>query len=522
SSLSVSAYILPSSNHHGLVHHEPGFMKRCLHLCKASDKNATGCNGVGVKSMGAIVEVIYRDCVDMNTNPTRNPRMSARVRMSSDWVLIFGTTIYCVVAVWQSIPSFEIIENDQGNRTTPSYVAFNDAERLVGDAANNQAAYNPTNTNLCNCLSLDKRLVVDEELFEDKATGGDTHLGGEDFDNRMVKHFVREFKRKHKEDISNNLKALGRLRALCERAKRTISTYFETTLDIDCLYNGIDFSFFSQAKCYLVHKFEEFNNDMLFMETVPKLIPKVTKIQKLLQELFNGKLLCQQLNPDEAVAAGAGILAANLSGQGDEAVRSLDIIDVTPLSLGLKCKGDVMAVLIPRNSPIPTKKEDTFCTAYDGQTAVSVRVYQGERSKSNENYLLGEVRLSGIPSAPRHNAIKITNTSSLSEVEIEKMIEDAKRYKQDDEAHMKKTKARNALETYACKLRAKMKEYKVRLKLRNIGVSVKGLEDIEHQIEETIEWLDENPYAEMVEYEDKKAKLAMFKFLLKNHGSYYN
>ncbi|GJT90713.1 probable mediator of RNA polymerase II transcription subunit 37e, partial [Tanacetum coccineum] len=419
----------------------------------------------------------------------------------------------------------EIIENDQGNRTTPSYVAFNDAERLVGDAANNQAAYNPTNTIFdvkrligrrasdetvkkdiklwpfkvvtgsddkpkvlvtykgekkefsaeeissmvlakmkgvaetflgstvekavitvpayfndlqrqstkdaavvaglefmrmiheptaaAIAYALDKRasvdgkmnvlvfdlgggtfdvslLTIDEEgVIEVKATGGDTHLGGEDFDNRMVKHFVREFKRKHKEDISNNLKALGRLRALCERAKRTISTYFETTLDIDCLYNGIDFSAkFTRAK------FEELNIDMFkkCMETVKTCLWDVNMSKDSIDEV---------LNPDEAVAAGAGILAANLSGQGDEAVRSLDIIDVTPLSLGLKCKGDVMAVLIPRNSPIPTKKEDTFCTAYDGQTAVSVRVYQGERSKSNENYLLGEVRLSGIPSAPR-------------------------------------------------------------------------------------------------------------------------
>ncbi|XP_023767677.1 heat shock 70 kDa protein 1 [Lactuca sativa] len=584
-----------------------------------------------------------------------------------------GTTYSCV-SVWQH-NNVEIIANDQGNRTTPSFVAFNDTERLVGDSAKNQAAYNPTNTifdvkrligrrasdeivqkdmklwpfkveagsddkpkilvtykgeekefsaeeissmvlakmkrvaetflgsdvekavitvpahfndsqrqstkdaakvaglevlRMINeptaaaiAYALEKRacemnvLVFDigggtfdvsvisidrEGHIQVKATGGDTHLGGEDFDNRMVKHFVEEIKRKHKEDISSNQRALGRLRVHCERAKRIVSTAVQTRIDIDCLVNGKDFSLkFTRAK------FEEVNMDLFnkCMEPVEQCLrdanmnkdsidevvlvggsTRIPKVQQLLQELFNGKSLCQNINPDEAVAHGAGILAAQLSGMGDEAVQGLELIDITPLSLGFKVKGDLMYVLIPRNSPIPTKKEDTFCTSFENQTVVNFDVYQGERDKASENYLLGRLELSGFPSAPRgevkfnacfeidadgilnvsareitsgvNKTIKITHNGSLSKEEIEKMIEDAERYKFEDEAHLKKVMSHIALDNFVSKVQASLKK---------MGLNEKDLKDLDHQIAETIEWLDENPDAEEGELEDKKTEL---------------
>ncbi|KAD5961916.1 hypothetical protein E3N88_13389 [Mikania micrantha] len=393
--------------------------------------------------------------------------------------------------------------------------------------------------------------IDDVGVIEVKATGGDTHLGGEDFDNRMVSYFVNEFKRKHKADISKNLKALGRLRVHCERAKRIISTAIQTTIDIDCLFNGIDFSAkFTRAKFEDVNK-ALFNKCMdavktcltdvnMSKDSIDEVVlvggsTRIPKIQELLQELFDGKLLCQRINPDEAVAYGAGILAANLSGVGDETVQALALIDITPLSLGVGCHKDVMSILIPKNSPIPTKKEDTFYTVGDYQTSVVIRVYQGERSKCTGNHLLSQFHLSGLPSAPRgvveitvcfeidangilhvsakeitsgsNSAIKITNNDSLTREEIMKMIEDAERYKFEDEAHMKKVKAHKDLTNYVYQLRTKIKDYNVRKKLRKNGLSVKDLEAIDQQIEEAIEWLDEHPDAEFGDLQDKELEL---------------
>nr|KAJ0221599.1 hypothetical protein LSAT_V11C200089040 [Lactuca sativa] len=238
----------------------------------------------------------------------------------------------------------------------------------------------------------------------------------------------------------------------------------------------------------------------------------IPKVQQLLQKFFNGKLLSQKINPDEAVAHGAGILAAHLSCMGDEVVQSLELIDVTPLSLGLDVKGDIM----------------------DNQTSVGFHVYQGERDIASQNYRLGKLSLSGIPAAPRgveinvcyeidadgilnvsareittgaNNTIKITDNGSLSKAEIEKMIQDAERYKFEDEAHLKKAMAHRALDHCVSMLRTKIKDYKVRLSLRKMRLSVKDLEDLEDQIDETIEWLDLNPGAEECELEDKKAEL---------------